>query len=260
MGLGVDACLAQHLGDRKEQQDRVAILPHPRVKGVAMAVVADGMGGHTGGALAAEQVILTVRQNLEQFSPSADNPQKLIESCILDAHAMIRVSRSLCEKDPHSTAVMMLLQPHRIDWGYCGDSRFYRFRGGKLIFRSIDHSYVEHLIATGMLKPEEALDHPYRNVLVTSLGGEEEPKMTFGAATDLSDGDSFLICSDGLWAYFSDIEMGGVLAAYTAREACEILIRRARERSGGAGDNVSLAIIKLRSIEIPKNKMPPPRL
>jgi len=68
MAIAIDACAAQHQGDRKEQQDRVAILPHARRKGVALAVVADGMGGHTGGALAAEQVVHTAKTNLTSFS------------------------------------------------------------------------------------------------------------------------------------------------------------------------------------------------
>jgi serine/threonine protein phosphatase PrpC len=70
MLITVDACAAQHQGDRKEQQDRVAILPHvphARRKGVALAVVADGMGGHAGGALAAEQVVHTAKTSLDQF-------------------------------------------------------------------------------------------------------------------------------------------------------------------------------------------------
>jgi serine/threonine protein phosphatase PrpC len=67
MPIIVDACAAQHQGDRKEQQDRVAIFPHPSKKGVALAVVADGMGGHTGGALAAAQVIHTSKNNLYHF-------------------------------------------------------------------------------------------------------------------------------------------------------------------------------------------------
>ena len=70
MPITVDACAAQHQGDRKEQQDRIAILQHARQRGVALAVVADGMGGHTGGALAAEQVIHTAKTCLEHFSPS----------------------------------------------------------------------------------------------------------------------------------------------------------------------------------------------
>ena len=90
--------------------------------------------------------------------------------------------------------------------------------------------------------------HPKRNVLITSLGGKEEPKFEFGAARDLADGDSFVICSDGLWAYFDDAEMGRIVAANSARKASEILIEVARERAAGAGDNLSLVIVKLNEV------------
>ena len=144
MPISIDACVAQHQGDRKEQQDRVAILPHGKVRGVVLAVVADGMGGHTGGVLAAEQVVHTARMSLDQFAPSEDTDRHLLESSMLEAHTMIKASRFMNEKDPHSTAVMLLLQPGRVSWGHCGDSRLYRFRTGKLALRTTDHTYVEH--------------------------------------------------------------------------------------------------------------------
>jgi serine/threonine protein phosphatase PrpC len=158
---------------------------------------------------------------------------------------MIKASRFMNEKDPHSTVVMLLLQPGKATWAHCGDSRLYRFRDGEPIFRSVDHSYVEHLIATGRLTPEEALTHPNRNVLVTSLGGKEDPRFDFGEAHDLTGGDSFVICSDGLWGYFDDLEMGRIVAENSARRASEILVDAARARAAGGGDNLSLVIIKL---------------
>ena len=245
MPITVDACAAQHQGDRKEQQDRVAILPHARQRGIALAVVADGMGGHAGGALAAEQVVHTAFTSLEHFSPGDESAQCLIENAMLEAHTMIRTSRFLNEKDPHSTGVMLLLQPGSATWGHCGDSRVYRFRGGRPLFRSVDHSYVEHLLQTGRITPEQAASHPNRNVLITSLGGKEAPKFTFGEAGDLVAGDAFVLCSDGLWAYFDDAEMGRIVAGHTARDGCEQLIDLARQRARGTGDNISLVIVKL---------------
>lgn len=249
MPISIDACAAQHQGDRKEQQDRVAILPHPRKRGVALAVVADGMGGHTGGALAAEQVVHTARTTLEYFSPADESAQCMLENSMREAHTMVKASRFMNEKDPHSTAVMMMLQPGKVSWAHCGDSRLYRFRGRKLLGRTVDHSYVEHLLASGKITPEQALTHPNRNVLLTSLGGKEEPKFAFGESRELTAGDSFVLCSDGLWAYFDDAEMANIVAEHSAREACDRLIQMARERADGSGDNVSLAIIKL--VEVP---------
>lgn len=252
MPITIDACVAQHQGDRREQQDRVSLVPHPRGGGVALAVVADGMGGHTGGALAAQQVIHTVSSNLGQFSARSESPRALLEASLSEAHVLIKASRFINEKDPHSTAVMLLLQPGKVSWAHCGDSRLYRFRGDRLMFRTTDHSYVEQLVAKGKITPEQALVHPNRNILVTSLGGDETPRIDYGEAADLQAGDAFVLCSDGLWAYFGDAELGGVLAAYSAREASELLIGRARARAQGEGDNVSLAILKL--VEAPVKK------
>jgi len=243
--LIIDACVAQHTGDRTEQQDRVALLPHPKHGGVALAVLSDGMGGHTGGTLAAQQVIHTARNNFEQFSPSSESPQSMLEASLNEAHMLIKASRFINEKEPHSTAVMLLVQPGKLSWAHCGDSRLYRFRGEQPFFRTVDHSYVEQLVAGGKITPEQALVHPNRNILVTSLGGSDKPKIDFGGTEDLQAGDSFLLCSDGLWGYFGDAELGSVLAAHSAREASELLISRARTRSQGEGDNVSLAILKL---------------
>ena len=244
MPLNIDACVAQHQGDRKEQQDRVALLPHPKGGGVALAVVADGMGGHTGGILAAQQVIHTARNSLEQFSARSECPRDMLQASINEAHMLIKASRFINEKDPHSTAVMLLLQPGKVSWAHCGDSRLYRFRGDRPSFRTTDHSYVEQLVAKGKISPEQALVHPNRNILVTSLGGGDAPRIDFGHADDVQAGDSFLLCSDGLWGYFGDAELGGVIAAYSAREASELLVSRARARAQGEGDNVSLAILK----------------
>jgi serine/threonine protein phosphatase PrpC len=245
MALIIDACVAQHQGDRKEQQDRVALLPHPKGGGVALAVVADGMGGHTGGTLAAQQVIHTASTNLGQFSARSESPRELLESSLNEAHVLIKASRFINEKDPHSTAVMFLLQPGKVSWAHCGDSRFYRFRGERLVFRTTDHSYVETLVAKGRITAEQALVHPNRNILLTSLGGNEAPLIDFGTVDDVQAGDSFVLCSDGVWGYFGDAELGSLVAAYSAREASNLLIERARARAQGDGDNASLVVIKL---------------
>jgi PPM family protein phosphatase len=252
MALGIDACIAQHQGDRKEQQDRVLIVQHPVRRTIVLAAVADGMGGHAGGALAAEQVVHTARASLGQFAPDEEDAVELLRTSMLEAHTMIKVSRFINEKDPHSTAVMLLLKPDEAIWGYCGDSRLYRFRNGKPVFHTVDHSYVEHLLREGKISREEAESHPNRNILMTSLGGRDTPVMDFGRATDLQDGDHFLLCSDGLWGYFSDQELATMVAAQPARQAAEALIAAARERAHGTGDNVSVAIIKLHELPKPK--------
>jgi serine/threonine protein phosphatase PrpC len=249
MALKLDSCVAQHIGDRHEQQDRAAVFPHSRHKGMLMAVLADGMGGHSGGAMAAEQVMMKARENFESYAPSVETPEELLRSVVEEAHVVIKLTRFTTEQDPHSTACVLLMQSGRADWAHCGDSRIYHFRNDKRVACSQDHSLVGELIRQGRLDDEGAKTHPQRNLLLHCLGAQKEPVIDYGGTTELTDGDSFLVCSDGLWAYFSDEEIGGVLSVYSAREAAELFVKRARERGRPTGDNVSLIIIKLVDIE-----------
>lgn len=245
MPLTIESCVARHIGDRKEQQDRVNLFAHPNRAGMMMAVLADGMGGHSGGAMAAEQVLIKAQQNFEGYSPASETPQELLAGVVREAHVVIRLTRFTSEQDPHSTAVVLLLQPGRIDWVHCGDSRLYHFSGTETLSRSPDHSLVGELQRKGKLDEEGTLTHPQRNVLLSCLGGDREPRTDFGTLAPLRIGDSFLLCSDGLWTYFSNDELAQTIAGNSAREAARMLIRQARERADGAGDNISLSIIKL---------------
>ena len=256
MSLSIEACTAQHIGDRGEQQDRVAIYPHPKAKGALLAVLADGMGGHTGGALAAEQVLHQGRQNFEAGGLKAEFIRDMLASGIRDAHDSIKLTRYTSEQDPHSTACLLVLQPGRADWAYCGDSRIYHFRDGRRLARSTDHSYVMDLVQKGFLTEEQAEKHPNKNILLSCLGDTDPPRVDFGEATTLTAGDCFLLCSDGLWAYFTDDELGRVLSEFPPRRAAEILIATARDRAKGRGDNCSLALVRLR--EAPEAAKPPP--
>ncbi|MDR2689853.1 MAG: protein phosphatase 2C domain-containing protein [Azoarcus sp.] len=244
MRLTVETCIARHIGDRKEQQDRVEILAHKRAPGTLLAVLADGMGGHSGGAMAAEQVLLSARQNLDVFSPGSEQPRVLLDGVMRDAHSSIRLTRFTSEKDPHSTAVVFLLCQGRAFWAHCGDSRLYHFRGRETLLRSQDHSLVGELLRRGRLTEEESLQHPQRNVLIACLGSERQPRPEYGSCGSLSIGDNFLLCSDGLWAYFPNDELAQILSGASSRDAAQQLVDLARERACGEGDNLSLAIIK----------------
>lgn len=245
MPLTVETCVAHHPGDRLEQQDRVSLFAHPERAGLMMAVLADGMGGHSGGAMAAEQVIIKARQNFDAFKPGSETAQSLLASIVDEAHQVIRLTRFTTEHDPHSTAVILLLQPGRLDWVHCGDSRFYHFRDGRTLSRSADHSLVGALLRQGEFDQASALNHTRRNVLLSCLGGEAAPGMAFGHLAPLQAGDSFLLCSDGLWAYFADQELAAIVHRAPARAAATRLVTVARERALGEGDNIALALIKL---------------
>lgn len=249
----IEAGTGQHIGDRQEQQDRVALFAAPRAPGYVMAVLADGMGGLSGGALASEQVIRTAKQAFDLFSPQTDDLPKMLASIAHDAHTIIKLTAISSEKKPHSTMVILVITPdNRAFWSHVGDSRLYHFRGPNCVERTIDHSYVESLVRNGKLSREDAKTHRLANVLTSALGSHDrEPEVTGAHHDGLKAGDSFLLCSDGLWHYFSDAELGAAIAMNTPRQASEFLITKVRERAAGTtADNCTLAIIKL--VEPPK--------
>lgn len=244
----IEAGTGQHIGDRKEQQDRTALFAAPKAPGYMMAILADGMGGLTGGALAAEQVIRTAKQVFEQFSPLTDDVESMLKTIAHEVHTVIKLSGISSEKQPHSTMVALVLTPEKTAiWAHVGDSRLYRFDGPNFAERTIDHSYVEKLVSESKLTREEAKNHRLSNLLVNVLGtSTSELFVTINRYDGLKAGDSFLLCSDGLWHYFTDIEFGAAIAMNTPREASEMLIKKARERAAGTtADNCTMAIVKL---------------
>jgi len=251
----VSACIAEHIGDRADQQDRVAILTSRRNPGALLAVVADGMGGRTGGRMAADQVISTADSLFQELSEQDTALRDLLESIANEAHTVIRLTAISSEKEPHSTIVALIVKKDYAIWAHAGDSRVYFFRSGKLVHRTADHTYASKLLAEGKVSQAEVAAHKYKNILVSALGISREPKLVIGEAADLRIGDSFLLCSDGLWAYFEDHELGSLLHSLAPREASEDLVRIARERAEGRGDNLSLAIVKLEAPE-PTKRLP----
>ena len=258
MPIRIEAGTGQHIGDREEQQDRLLIIQSKKEPGVILLIVADGMGGHTGGAMAAQQVMSTAKQIFANFHTGTDSPQKLLTSIIHESHLIITLSSYTSEAEPHSTVVAMLLQKERADWAHVGDSRLYHYRGQKLVQRTRDHSYVEQLFREGKIKEQDMEKHPNKNILVHCLGAANPPLIDFGGTDKLEADDTFVLCSDGLWAYYSDYELGSILASCPPRVASEQLIAMARAQGNGRGDNISLAIVKLTYFEEEKPKPPPP--
>jgi serine/threonine protein phosphatase PrpC len=242
----IHAATGLHRGDRAYQQDQVEILLHERVPGCALGVVADGMGGKSGGRKAADQVMLTARQIFERFAPGRDDPVITLRQLVTEAHLMIKLTALTAEEEPHSTLAAFLLRPGLdVALAHAGDSRVYHFRGAELQSRTRDHSFVQRLIDEGRLSEEEALTHPQGNLLTGCLGTHQDPPFAIDRIERIEVGDSLLACSDGLWHYFTPKELGAILQALPPREASEMLVGKARQRARGGGDNLSLAILRI---------------
>lgn len=244
-GYRLTASTGLHKGDRDYQQDQVILLSHPRCKGCVLAVLADGMGGRSGGRKASDQVMLTAQQLFARYTPETDDPLATLKQLLEESHTIIKLTAISAEQEPHSTLVAFLINPGGdCYWVHAGDSRIYHFHGPKLVKRTMDHSYVQLLVNRGEITEDEANFHPKSNILMGCLGTDKDPPMDTHFIARLCAGDSLLACSDGVWHYFSNLELGSVLNTLSAREASEFLIQKARSRAKGSGDNLSLVIVK----------------
>lgn len=245
-GFRLTAATGIHKGDRDYQQDQVALLQHPRAPGCMLAVVADGMGGRSGGRKASDQVMLTARQLFESYTPTHDEPRDFLRRLVEESHLVIKLTAIAAEEEPHSTLAAFLVMPD----GAChcvhaGDSRVYHFQGKRLAWRTKDHSYVQTLVDAGELTELQAQTHPQSNILVGCLGSDESPPAPLHSIDRLQPGDTVMACSDGLWHYFTGEELGAALDSLAPRESAEFLVEKARRRAQGGGDNLSLVIVKM---------------
>jgi len=242
----IEAGTAQHIGNRPRQNDRVAILNGARAPGYVLAVLSDGINGVAG----ADQVLHTARQVFDSFKPGdGPNPERLaqlLRDIVHETHMVIKMNTVTTGEEAHASFVGLLLSPHgEAVWAHVGDSRLYRFEDGQCALRTGDSAYIEHLVSD-RLPLESARNHRRSKLLLNVLGNSrKEPFVTVGMHTGAQAGDQFLLCTDGLWHFFTDAELGAAIVRATPRQASEMLINKASERSQGKGGNCSMAIVKL---------------
>ncbi len=263
-GYKLSASTGIHRGDRDYQQDQVQLLRHAVSNGCVMAVLADGMGGRTGGRKASDQVMMTAKQLFERYAPDTDDAHAMLTQIVQEAHLVIKMTAVSSEQEPHSTLAIFLVNPQGDShWVHCGDSRIYHFRGDKLVHRTKDHSYVQTLVDKGEITEEQANVHPQSNMLTGCLGIPEDAPITHHYVAELRPGDSLMCCSDGVWHYFKPEELGSILSTLSPREASEFIIDTARARARGGGDNLSLAVVGFAELDPEKpasifaNLLPP---
>jgi PPM family protein phosphatase len=243
----IEAGTAQHIGNRPQQNDRVALMTGARAPGYVLAVLSDGVAG----AEASAQVLHTAKNVFDLFKPG-DNPSverlaQVLREIVEETHLIIKMNAVAHETEALASFVGLVLTPHGdAVWGHVGDSRLYHFAQGTCAARTNDGAYVEHLVASDKLPLDAARNHRKSKLLLNLLGnGRKEPFVTIGSCSGLAPGDAFLLASDGLWHFFTDVELGAAIGRSTPRQASEMLINKAGERAQGKGGNCTMAIIKL---------------
>ncbi len=208
---------------------------------IGLWAVADGMGGHDAGDFASQAIV----DALGQVAPPSDGSSFLrdVEERIQGAHAALR-RESLARGSGGiigSTVVALLAWNRHYACIWAGDSRLYLLRDGALRRVSRDHSLVQDLVDAGELAPEQAESHPQANVVTRAVGAVENLVLD-KTHEQISVGDMFLLCSDGLTRHVSDQEIAAVLTDETVPGAAQVLIDLALER--GARDNVTTVVVR----------------
>lgn len=227
-------------GGRRYNQDRVA---YSYSKESLIMVLADGMGGHLHGEVAAQITVQLLAESFQQQAhPLLKDPYGFLEETMLNVHDAIgdyAMDHALLES-PRTTCVACVVQENMAHWVHVGDSRLYVFRGADMLARTRDHSKVQQLFEQGKITQEQMTTHPERNKVYSCLGGLIPPEMEVTPRLRLQDGDTLLMCSDGLWSQLSPNEIASILDAYPLNQAIPELLDHAEFRGGQDGDNLSV--------------------
>ncbi len=230
-------------GSRSINQDRVA---YAERNNAVLMVVADGLGGHEGGDLAAETLVETFIRSFEHIRhPCISDPAAYLVLTTVHAHTSIQErsqAKGLDAISPRTTCVVCLVQNGLAYWAHVGDSRLYLFRNQRRLLRTRDHSTREELIRDGLIR-EHGSDFD-SSQLTRCVGGVRTPRMTLGAETRLQMGDTLLLCSDGIWRALKTRDLESHANAAQIEDGIESLLSHAQRAQPKDCDNLSAVLFR----------------
>ncbi len=222
---------------RTSNEDAILCLPN-----LGVALLADGMGGHSAGEVASRTAIDTISAILKQTTRGV-SPHERLETALQAAHAVIRekARQSIRCRGMGTTFVGIIIENGYLHHAHVGDSRLYLLRDGQLMAVTHDHSLLQEFIDQGFYTREEALEKVSRNILTRALGLEPHITIDYDYLK-INKGDRFLLCSDGLYDMLSDYELGALLGRQHEVEGIALdMLELANARR--SKDNVSVIVI-----------------
>ncbi|HEX5477044.1 MAG TPA: PP2C family serine/threonine-protein phosphatase, partial [Burkholderiales bacterium] len=227
------------LGARRMNQDRIG---HRASPAAILLMVADGLGGHLHGEIAAQVAVDVLgRAFTEEARPRLAQPAKFLSRAIDLAHlAILQEAKARGLPDaPRTVLAACVVQDGWMYWAHVGDCRLYLFRKGRIHARTRDHSLVQQLVDAGRIREEAVSSHPDRNRLLQCLGGVQALRIDT-ASERLAKDDIVLLCSDGFWGPLTQRQMLNALLTKKLDEAVASLADLAETRAGAECDNTSV--------------------
>lgn len=241
--MNCDIASETRVGGRPYNEDRLAWC---RTEHAVLLALADGLGGHAHGDVAAE---LAVQYMVEAFReaarPRLSNPDLFLFRSIGRVHAALcaHARERRYAETPRTTLVACVVQDACAHWLHVGDSRLYLLRDRAVAARTTDQTLVQELVASGRITEQEAETHPQRNVLLQCLGGPLPPRLDPAARAPLRRGDVILLCSDGFSGPLAPGDIGGGVPATGLQQALSRLSDEAQARAGASCDNISVVAL-----------------
>lgn len=228
------------IGARRSNQDRLGCWSTDQT---LLMAVADGLGGHLYGEVAAElATALLATAFAREARPRLADPGSFLQRSIAAAHAAIlrEAARRALPDSPRTVLVACVIQDGHAYWTHVGDSRLYLVREGRVVHRTRDHTVVQQLIDEGRIREEAVASHPERNRLLQCLGGYQSPRPEPVERARLERNDIVVLCSDGLWGPLTQRQLLHALASRELKDAIPELATLAEHRAGRECDNVSV--------------------
>lgn len=234
---------------RPHNEDNMAYVipkdPQVMTKKGALFIVADGMGGHAAGEVASEIAVDTV--SYAYYQEDDDDIAVSLIHAIKRANTLIhqRAAENMLRSGMGTTCVAGVLRGSTAYIANVGDSRTYLVRNGQVRQISQDHSWVAEQVRAGLLTEEQARSHAQRNVITRCLGTQSDVEVDI-FAEELEEGDSFILCSDGLSGFVTDDDLRAIINQYVPQESVYHLVERANENGGP--DNITAIVVRVQEV------------
>ena len=239
------------IGARYNNEDRIG---HWSTPASVLMAVADGLGGHAHGEIAAELAVgLLGAAFRREARPRLADPEAFLARAMAAAHAAIlrEGDRLDLAETPRTVLVACVVQDGYACWMHVGDCRLYLIRQGRIVVRTRDHTVVQQLVDEGRIREEAVSSHPYRNRLLQCLGGATAPRVEPPSRLRLTRDDVLLLCSDGFWGPLTQRQMVHSLLAHGLESGIGELASLAERRAGAECDNVSVLAMAWGEEEVP---------
>jgi len=237
------------IGARSVNQDRMG---YCFSRESLLMLVADGMGGHVRGEVAAQLTLQACASAFQrEAQPRIADPAAFLDAALRTAHRdLLRYqAQHKLPEAPRTTVVACVVQDDAAWWAHAGDSRLYWLRDGRILSRTRDHSKVQSMVSLGLIAVHEQDNHPERNKVLNCLGSPYEPTVEITTRAKLHSGDTLVLCSDGFWAGLPESEFAAAFAGGPVALIVPALVQRAVAHNGSVADNTTVVALTWESSE-----------